>query len=66
MEVRIIPNEQGESYEVNTKVVYLDSNQNWITSEYLTQIERHAFNQYKNLIIDNPKIKKHPKSTFKF
>lgn len=66
MIVKIFPIEQGERYEVNGKEVYLDSNENWITTEDLTQIEKVAFNNYKRLIIENKEIKKHPKSTFKY
>lgn len=65
MSIKIKPIEQGEKYEVNGKVVYLDSNQNWIATQELTTNEAKAFQNYKEAIIENEDLKKHPKATFK-
>lgn len=66
MSVKIKPIDIGEKYEVNGKIVYLDSNENWIASQELTTNEVNAFGNYRQAIIENKNIKKHPKITYKF
>ena len=42
-EINITPGEQWDSYWVNEKHVYKDTNGNWIASPELTQKEKIAF-----------------------
>lgn len=68
MSIKIKPIEKGEKYKVNGKVVYLDSNQNWIATEELTTSEKNAFNNYKNAVIENEDLdlKEHPEAEYKY
>lgn len=65
MSVRIIPIQDHESYNVNGKEVYKDTNGNWIQRQELTTQETNAFNNYKKAVIENTAFKKHTKATFK-
>lgn len=64
MSVRIEPIIDHESYSVNGKEVYKDSNDNWIQRQELTSQEANAFNNYKKAIINNKAFKKHTKATY--
>lgn len=64
MSVRIEPITDHESYSVNGKEVYKDSNSNWIQRQELTTQELNAFNNYKKAVIENKAFKKHTKATY--
>lgn len=64
MSVRIQPVVDNESYSVNGKLIYKDSNGNYVAQVELTTQEANAFNNYKKSIIDNPALKKHTRATF--
>jgi hypothetical protein len=64
MSVRIEPIIDHESYNVNDKEVYKDSNGNWIQRQELTSQELNAFNNYKKAVIENKAFKKHTKATY--
>ncbi len=61
MSVVIVPIKDHESYEVNGKEIYKDSNDNWIAREEFTQQERNAFVNYRKAVIENKAFKKHTK-----
>lgn len=65
MSVEIVPIKDHESYEVNGKEIYKDSNDNWITRQEFTQQERNAFVNYRKAVIENKAFKKHTKATYK-
>lgn len=65
MSVVIVPIKDHESYEVNGKEIYKDSNGNWITRQEFTQQERNAFVNYRKAVIENKAFKKHTKATYK-
>lgn len=65
MSVVIVPIKDHESYEVNGKEIYKDSNDNWITRQEFTQQERNAFVNYRKAVIENKAFKKHTKATYK-
>lgn len=56
MSVQIREIRKGEEYEVNGKNVYKDSNENWITSEELTEEEFVTFRRHKKHIEDNQRF----------
>jgi hypothetical protein len=66
MSVRIEPKTDHESYNVNGKEVYKDSNGNWIQRQELTSQELNAFNNYKKAVIENKAFKKHTKATYRW
>lgn len=66
MSIIIQPIDKGEKYEVNGKVVYLDSNGNWIATQELTANEGKAFNNYRNAVIENINLVSHPEAEYKF
>jgi hypothetical protein len=65
MSVTIVPITDHESYDVNGKEVYKDSNGNWMDKQNLSDAENRAFRTYKRQVIDNPRFKKHTKATYK-
>ncbi|MBF7093223.1 hypothetical protein OIU80_05520 [Flavobacterium sp. LS1R47] len=65
MSVKIKPITDHESYEVNNHTVFKDSNGNWRSKNDLSHKERQAFIQYENIVIKNPKFKKHTKALYK-
>lgn len=68
MNVEIIPIEDHNKYSVNGHIIVQVSDSTWIVPNVfssLSEIEKRAFTAYIALIIDNPRFKKHPKSTFK-
>ncbi|MFC6245407.1 hypothetical protein ACFP6C_10225 [Flavobacterium psychroterrae] len=68
MTVKIIPIEDHSKYSVNGHLLIQVSETQWIVPnplDSLSQIEKKAFTVYKTIIIDNPRFKKHPKSTYK-
>lgn len=65
MIVTIIPIEDHRKYKVNNHILYKDSSDNWVTHNDLSRIERKAFSLYISLIINNKRVKKHLRSTYK-
>jgi hypothetical protein len=65
MSVTIVPITDHESYDVNGKEVYKDSNGNWIDKQDLSDAENRAFRTYKKQVIENQRFKKHTKATYK-
>lgn len=65
MSVKIIPITDHESYNVNGKEVYKDTNGNWIQRQELTTQETTAFNNYKKAIIESGTFKKHTRAEYK-
>lgn len=68
MTVTIIPIEDHNKYSVNGHTVVFVSDSLWLVPNplsSLSQSEKRAFKVYKQLIIDNPRFKTHPKSTYK-
>ena len=66
MSVKIKCIEKGEKYEVNGKIIYLDSNGSWVTAMELTSNELKSFHNYRKAIIENSDLKTHPKTTYKY
>ncbi len=64
MSVTIQPKTDHESYLVNNKEVYKDSNGNWIARQELTTQENNAFSNYRKSVIENAAFKKHTKATY--
>ena len=64
MSVIIQPKTDHESYLVNNKEVYKDSNGNWIARQELTTQENNAFSNYRKSVIENTAFKKHTKATY--
>jgi hypothetical protein len=64
MSVTIQPKTDHESYLVNNKEVYKDSNGNWIARQELTTLENNAFSNYRKAVIENTAFKKHTKATY--
>lgn len=68
MTIIIEPVEDHSKYKINGKIIVQVSDLNWIAPnpfDSISEKEKHAFNLYKNLIIDNPRFKRHPRSTYK-
>ena len=64
--ITIKPIVELESYDVNGKEVYKDTNGNWVARQELTANESNAFLNHKRNVIDKPEAKKHPKATYKY
>jgi hypothetical protein len=62
--IRIKTIVEHESYEVNGKEVYKDTNGNWVARQELTPNEVKAFTSHKINAIDNPEFKKHPEASY--
>jgi hypothetical protein len=56
MSVQIIEVVKGESYTVNGKNVYKDSENNWIAREELTTAESQAFRESRGNNFTNLKV----------
>ena len=65
MSVTINPVIDHESYNVNGKEIYKDTNGNWIARQELTTQETMAFGNYRKAVIENTNFKKHTKAEFK-
>jgi len=68
MNVEIKPVIDHEQYEVNGHTIVCISDSTWIVPNpfiSLSQAEKKAFGLYRDLVINNPRFKKHPKSTYK-
>lgn len=65
MSVKIIPIVDHESYNVNGKEVYKDTNGNWIQRQEFTTQETIAFNNYKKAVIESGAFKIHTKAEYK-
>ncbi|MNG11008.1 hypothetical protein D3C85_1425060 [compost metagenome] len=65
MSVKIKPIIDNKSYEINGNTISKDIQGNWICTGNLSHEELHAFAQYENIIIKNPRFKKHTKATYK-
>lgn len=65
MSVKIIPIIDHESYNVNGKEIYKDTNSNWIARQELTTQENNAFRNYKKAVIENAAFKTHTKAEYK-
>jgi len=65
MAVLIKPIVDHESYTVNGKEIYKDTNGNYVCRQEFSTNETNAFNNYKKAVIDNPAFKKHTKATYK-
>ena len=64
--ITIKPIVELESYDVNGKEVYKDTNNNWVARQELTANESKAFLEHKAKVIDKPDFKKHPKATYQY
>jgi hypothetical protein len=64
MSVTILPVVDHESYNVNGKEVYKDSNGNWIARQELSTQETMAFSNYRKAVIENKAFKTHTKATY--
>lgn len=64
MSIRILPITDHEIYEINGHLVYKDALNNWICKSVLNEKESFAFNLYIQIVIENPRFKKHIKSTY--
>ena len=64
--IRIVPIADHEQYEINGKLIFKDSDGNWVCKSELTSQELNAFENYKKAQIENPNLKRHTKSTFKY
>lgn len=64
--ITIKPIVEHESYDVNGKEVYKDTNNNWVARQELTANESKAFSDHKRNVIDKLEVKKHPKATYKY
>lgn len=62
--ITIKPIVELESYDVNGKEVYKDTNNNWVARQELTANENNAFLNHKRNVIDKPEVKKHPKASY--
>jgi len=65
MSIKIIPVVDHESYNVNGKEIYKDSNNNYVARQELTTQETMAFGNYRKAVIENKNFKKHTKAEFK-
>lgn len=64
--ITIKPIVELESYDVNGKEVYKDTNGRWIARQELTTNEAKAFKEHRRNVIDKPEAKRHPKATYKY
>ncbi len=64
MSVTIKPIIDHESYEVNGKEIYKDTNGNFVFRQELTTNEKTAFYNYRKAVIENKNFKKHTKATY--
>lgn len=65
MGVKIRPITDHECYEINGRAISKDDHGNWESQFDLTSKELDAFNQYENLVIKNPRFKKHTRAVYK-
>ncbi|MBP4139982.1 hypothetical protein [Flavobacterium geliluteum] len=65
MNITILPLEDHKRYNVNGHTVYKDQNGRWESKTGMSTMEWNAFRNYENTVINNPRFKKHTKSTFK-
>lgn len=68
MNVTIEPIEDHSRYKVNDHIIVQVSDFTWLVPNPFATLsgkEIKAFKIYKELIIDNPRFKKHPRSIFK-
>jgi hypothetical protein len=65
MSVKIRTITDHEWYEVNGNTIAKNNQGNWIFEERLSWKEFLAFVQYENIVIKNPRFKKHTKATYK-
>ncbi|WP_289665555.1 hypothetical protein [Flavobacterium panacagri] len=64
MSITILPITDHEMYEINGHLIYKDDLNNWICKSVLSEKEYFAFNLYMLIVIENPRFKKHIKSTY--
>lgn len=65
MSVKIKPITDHKSYEINGHMISKDIKGNWVYKENLSLKELHAFIQYENIVIKNPRFKRHTKAVYK-
>lgn len=65
MSIIIKPIVSHESYEVNGKAIYKNSNGDYIAVNEFTSNERKAFENYRKAVIENPRFKTHTKAEYK-
>ncbi len=65
MLIRIVPIKDNESYTVNGKEIYKDSEGNYIARTEMSTMELNAFRNYKKAVIENKAFKTHTKATYK-
>ena len=65
MSVKIRPIIDHECYEVNGNTVFKDENGYWKNKDNLSFIEILAFVQYQNVVINNPRFKKHTQAIYR-
>ncbi|SNR92481.1 hypothetical protein [Flavobacterium sp. ov086] len=65
MTVEITSIENNKEYEINGKLVFMDQSGNWQCDVELSQIEKTALKSYTQLILNNPRLTKHAKATYR-
>lgn len=65
MHVVIKPIEDHEKYSINGHIVQKHWMYGWLAAKELSDMELKAFSNYKKVVIENDRFKKHPKSTYK-
>jgi len=65
MIIQITPLRDHKRYSVNGHIVYKNEFMNWSCHTDLLGIEIQAFLTYEKIVINNSKIKKHIKATYR-
>lgn len=64
MSVKIKPIIDHKTYEINNNTVSKDENGYWKNKDNLSFKEIVAFIKYENIVIKNPRFKKHTKAVY--
>ena len=65
MSVKIVPITDHECYKVNDHTIFKDSLGNWNSESDLSTREREAFYKYEDIVIKNPRFKRHTQAIYK-